>query len=85
MKKHIFFIALLLLMNLQLFAQHTYLVNKCQLVKSEKCTIYKYNGNSSAKIKMAGGEYGYGGFSFWDEGGYVSTAACNILRYERIG
>jgi hypothetical protein len=59
MKKYIFVIAAFLLMSLQLMAQNTYLVNKCKIVKSEKCTIYKYNGNSSAKIKMAGDEYGY--------------------------
>lgn len=72
MKKLISLIAALLLISLQLSAQNTYLVNKCRLLDSEKCTIYKYNGSSSAKIKMAGGEYGYGGFSFWDEGAYVS-------------
>ena len=72
MKKLISIIAALLLISLQLSAQNTYLVNKCRLLDSEKCTIYKYNGSSSAKIKMAGGEYGYGGFSFWDEGAYVS-------------
>lgn len=72
MKKLISLIAALLLVSLQLSAQNTYLVNKCRLLDSEKCTIYKYNGSSSAKIKMAGGEYGYGGFSFWDEGAYVS-------------
>ena len=73
MKKYISLIAAFLLMSLQLsMAQNTYLVNKCKIVKSEKCTIYKYNGNSSAKIKMAGDEYGYGGFSFWDEGAYVT-------------
>ena len=72
MKKLISLIAALLLVSVQLSAQNTYLVNKCRLLDSEKCTIYKYNGSSSAKIKMAGGEYGYGGFSFWDEGAYVS-------------
>lgn len=72
MKKLISIIAALLLVNVQLSAQNTYLVNKCRILDSEKCTIYKYNGSSSAKIKMAGGEYGYGGFSFWDEGAYVS-------------
>lgn len=72
MKKLISLIAALLLVSVQLSAQNTYLVNKCRILDSEKCTIYKYNGSSSAKIKMAGGEYGYGGFSFWDEGAYVS-------------
>ena len=72
MKKLISIIAALLLVSVQLSAQNTYLVNKCRILDSEKCTIYKYNGSSSAKIKMAGGEYGYGGFSFWDEGAYVS-------------
>ena len=72
MKKLISLIAALLLISVQLSAQNTYLVNKCRILDSEKCTIYKYNGSSSAKIKMAGGEYGYGGFSFWDEGAYVS-------------
>ena len=72
MKKLISIIAALLLVSIQLSAQNTYLVNKCRILDSEKCTIYKYNGSSSAKIKMAGGEYGYGGFSFWDEGAYVS-------------
>lgn len=72
MKKLISIIAALLLVSVQLSAQNTYLVNKCRILDSKKCTIYKYNGSSSAKIKMAGGEYGYGGFSFWDEGAYVS-------------
>lgn len=72
MNKYVFALAAFLLMGVQLLAQNTYLVNKCPIVKSEKCTVYKYNGNSSAKIKMAGDEYGYGGFSFWDEGAYVT-------------
>ena len=72
MKRYIVLLSAFLLISVQLFAQHTYLVNKCRLVKSEKCTIYKYNGSSSAKIKMAGDEYGYGGFSFWDEGAFVT-------------
>ena len=72
MKKHIIILSAFLLMSVQLFAQNTYLVNKCKVSRSEKCTIYKYNGSSSAKIKMAGDEYGYGGFSFYDEGAYVT-------------
>ena len=38
MKKYIFIIAAFLLMSIQLVAQNTYLVNKCKIVKSEKCT-----------------------------------------------
>ena len=72
MKKHVIILSAFLLISIQLFAQNTYLVNKCKLVKSEKCTVYKYNGSSSAKIMMAGDEYGYGGFSFWDEGAYAT-------------
>jgi hypothetical protein len=63
---------LLAIISLAGYSQNTYLVNRCKVVKSEKCTIYKYNGNSSAKIRMAGDEYGYGGFSFWDEGAFVT-------------
>lgn len=54
------------------FAQDTYLVNKCPVVVSEHCKIYKYNGSSSHKLKMAGGEYGYGGFNIYDENSYVT-------------
>lgn len=72
MKNRIILLSILSLVCLQVAAQNTYLVNKCKIVGSQKCTIYKYNGNSSSKIKMAGDEYGYGGFSFWDEGAYVT-------------
>ena len=72
MKKYALALLTILFMAGPLSAQNTYLVNKCKVVKSENCTIYKYNGNSSAKIRMAGGEYGCGGFSFWDEGAFVT-------------
>ena len=72
MKRRFFLFAALIFISLQSFAQHTYLVNSCKIVKSEKATIYKYNGNSSAKIRMAGDAYGYGGFAFWDEGAFVT-------------
>ena len=72
MKKFIVLLAAFMLANVQLFAQHTYLVNKCKVADSDNCSIYKYNGNSSSKILMAGDEYGYGGFSLWDEGAYVT-------------
>ena len=72
MKKLLFSVAVMLLFCMSSFAQHTYLVNKCKILKSENATIYKYNGNSSAKIRMAGDAYGYGGFSFWDEGACVT-------------
>lgn len=72
MRIRILLISILLSLSVQIVAQNTYLVNKCKVVKSEKCTIYKYNGTSSAKIKMAGDEYGIGGFSFCDEGANVT-------------
>ena len=72
MKNRIILLSILSLVCLQVAAQNTYLVNKCKIVGSQKCTIYKYNGNSSSKILMAGDEYGYGGFSLWDEGAYVT-------------
>ena len=72
MKKYALALLTILFMAGPLSAQNTYLVNKCKVVKSENCTIYKYNGSSSAKIRMAGGEYGCGGFSFWDEGAFVT-------------
>ena len=55
----------------QQLPQYTYLVDKCSVIESEDCTIYKYNGRSSTKILMAGDEYGYGGFLLDDEGAYV--------------
>ena len=72
MRTRVILLSILLCFSAQLFAQNTYLVNKCKVIKSEKCTIYKYNGNSSAKIKMAGDVYGYGGFAFYDEGSFVT-------------
>lgn len=72
MRTRVILLSILLCFSAQLFAQNTYLVNKCKVIKSEKCTIYKYNGNSSAKIKMAGDGYGYGGFAFYDEGSFVT-------------
>lgn len=64
--------ACMFLFCIQSFAQHTYLVNRHAPEDSHKCDIYKYNGPSSEKIEMAGGEVGYGGFNFWDEGAFVT-------------
>ena len=72
--KRLLTITILTLISFTAFSQNTYLVNKCKVIKSEKCTIYKYNGSSSAKIRMAGDGYGYGGFSFYDEGAFVTFA-----------
>ena len=72
MKKRLILLLALVFAGIPAFAQYTYLVNKCQVINSEKCKIYKYNGSSSHKLEMAGGEYGYGGFNFYDEGAFVT-------------
>lgn len=55
----------------QLYDKYTYLVNKYEPTSSNYCKIYQYN-SSNNKIKMAGGETGYGGFKIEDEGAYVT-------------
>lgn len=56
----------------QQLALYTYLVNDCEMVESKNCTVYKHTGKYSTKIPMAGDEYGYGGFTFYDEGAFVT-------------
>ena len=73
--KNYFLCLLILLMSItSLFAQHTYLTNQCEVLGNthNRCKIYKYNGSSSSKLEMAGGEVGYGGFGLWGEGSYVT-------------
>ena len=72
MQKRLILLLALVFAGIPAFAQYTYLVNKCPVINSEKCKIYKYNGSSSRKLEMAGGEYGYGGFNFYDVGAFVT-------------
>ena len=72
MQKRLILLLALVFAGIPAFAQYTYLVNKCPVINSEKCKIYKYNGSSTHKLEMAGGEYGYGGFNFYDVGAFVT-------------
>jgi hypothetical protein len=74
MKNHFLCLLILLMSITSLFAQHTYLTNQCEVLGNthNRCKIYKYNGSSSSKLEMAGGEVGYGGFGLWGEGSYVT-------------
>jgi hypothetical protein len=58
--------------NEPLFELDRYLVNMCEVLDSEDCTVYKYTGKKSEAIPMAGDESGYGGFSLCDEGARVT-------------
>ena len=58
--------------NEQPYKKNTYLVNECNILASENCTVYKYVARNSTQIHMAGGESGYGGFSLTDEFAYVT-------------
>lgn len=73
MKKLITLFCVLLMSVMQLSAQPAYLVNKCAVTDSDqRCKIYKYNGQSSPRIVMAGGMTGRGGFAIWGEGSHVT-------------
>lgn len=68
MKKLITLFCVLLMSVIQLSAQPAYLVNKCAVTDSDqRCKIYKYNGQSSPRIIMAGGMTGRGGLLFGEK------------------
>lgn len=56
----------------ELFEKNRYLVNVCNILESDHCTVCKHTGRSSEKILMAGDEYGTGGFSLCGEGSFVT-------------
>lgn len=59
--------------KVELYQKYIYLVNFFEpTAKSDYCWVYKYTSSRSEELKMTGGESGYGGFNFEDEGAYIT-------------
>ena len=59
--------------KVELYQKHTYLVNKYEpTAKSDYCWIYKYQSSRAEELEMTGGEIGYGGFKFEEEGAHIT-------------
>ena len=59
--------------KVELYQKYTYLVNKYEpTAKSDYCWVYKYQSTRAEELKMTGGESGYGGFQFEEEGAYIT-------------
>lgn len=59
--------------KVELYQKHTYLVNKYEpTTKSDYCWIYKYQSSRAEELAMTGGEIGYGGFKFEEEGAHIT-------------
>ena len=72
MKKSNLLLVAFMLFSVQIFAQNIYLVEECKVIDSDRCTMYLYDGDAYAEIKMAGDEVGCSGFSLCDEEAYVT-------------
>lgn len=72
MKKHTSLLLLFMLVSLPVFAQSRYLVDLCEVLRSEQCTLHKGDVDSVKMVRMAGDEYGCGGFLLSGEGAYAT-------------
>ena len=55
------------------YKKYNYLVNSYEpTAKSDYCWVYNYKSSRAEELPMTGGESGYGGFKFEEEGAYIT-------------